>query len=136
MSNNQDQPIPSTEGNNQHQPRTSTEQTQNGGGNIGIQTSETPERLNLRVRDNAQNELHFAVKKTTRLVKLIEAWCERHGISRVGKRFLVDGSVIHDEDTPESLEMEDGDIIEVFEEQVGGVDKNTPKGKPKIWVMA
>ena len=124
MTDNQDQPGPSTEGNNEHQPRPSANQTQG-----GEPTGETPDRLNLRVRDNAQNELHFTVKKTTRLVRLIDAWCERHGISRVGKRFLVDGSVIHDEDTPEMLEMEDGDIIEVFEEQVGGAVEDIPKDR-------
>ncbi len=128
MADNQDQPIPSTASNNEHQPP-STNQTQDGGGDTGKPTSETTDRLTIRVRDNGQNELHFAVKKSTRLVKLIDAWCERHGISRVGKRFLVEGSVIHDEDTPESLEMEDGDIVEVFEEQVGGADGNN---KPKI----
>lgn len=132
MTDNQDRPIPSAEGNNEHHPRTSTGQTRDGGGDTGNATRETTDKLNLRVRDNAQNELHFTVKKTTRLAKLIDAWCERHGISRVGKRFLVDGSVVHDEDTPESLDMEDGDIIEVFEEQVGGANEDTRKNKPTI----
>ena len=127
MADNQDQPTPSTESNSERQPRTSTNQTQHGAGDTGKPTSATTDRLTIRVRDNGQNELHFTVKKSTRLVKLIDAWCERHGISRIGKRFLVDGSVIHDEDTPESLEMEDGDMVEVFEEQVGGADEDKPK---------
>ena len=120
MTDNQDQPIPPTEANGEHQPRPSAGQTQDREGDTDNPTSETPDKLSLRVRDNAQNELHFVVKKNTRLVRLIDAWCQRHGISRIGKRFLVNGSVIHDEDTPESLDMEDGDVIEVFEEQVGG----------------
>ena len=135
MTDNHKQPIPSSGGNNEHQPRTSTGQAQDGGGDTGNSTSETTDRLSLRVRDNAQNEIFFAVKKTTRLIKLIDAWCERNGVSRAGKRFLVDGSVIYDEDTPESLDMEDGDIIEVFEEQVGGADEDAPKERSKIWVM-
>jgi len=133
MADNQDQPTPSTEGNDEHQPHPAAEQTQAGEGGTDNPASETTDRLNICVRDNAQNELHFTVKKTTKLVRVIDAWCARHGISRIGKRFLADGSAIHDDDTPESLELEDGDIIEVFEEQVGGTEGDgIPKKRLEI----
>jgi small ubiquitin-related modifier len=35
-------------------------------------------------------------------------------------RFLFDGRRIEDGDTPKSLEMEEDDVIEVFQEQLGG----------------
>ncbi|KAK7582650.1 hypothetical protein V9T40_014095 [Parthenolecanium corni] len=42
------------------------------------------------------------------------------GVQLAGLRFLFDGRRISDEDTPKSLEMEDGDVIEVYQEQSGG----------------
>lgn len=35
-------------------------------------------------------------------------------------RFLFDGRRINDADTPKQLEMEDDDVIEVYQEQSGG----------------
>jgi len=35
-------------------------------------------------------------------------------------RFLFDGRRINDDDTPKSLEMEEDDVIEVYQEQTGG----------------
>ena len=35
-------------------------------------------------------------------------------------RFLCDGQRFNDDDTPESLEMEKEDVIDVFAERVGG----------------
>ncbi|RWS20725.1 proton-coupled amino acid transporter 4-like protein, partial [Leptotrombidium deliense] len=35
-------------------------------------------------------------------------------------KFLFDGQRINDKDTPKNLEMENGDVIEVYHEQVGG----------------
>merc|ERR1719187_1987068 len=35
-------------------------------------------------------------------------------------RFTFDGSRINDNDTPKSMDMEDGDTIEVFTQQTGG----------------
>jgi small ubiquitin-related modifier len=35
-------------------------------------------------------------------------------------RFRFDGQPINKTDTPAQLEMEDGDIIEVFQQQTGG----------------
>ena len=126
MANKQGQPTPSTESHSAHPPRPASEKTQGGDGGPGNQTGEAVERLGVCVRDSAHNELHFTVRKSTRMAKVIEAWCARHGVSRAGKRFLIDGSVVHDEDTPESLEMEDGDIVEVYEEQVGGARGSVP----------
>ena len=35
-------------------------------------------------------------------------------------RLILDGERLQDHDTPEGNEMEDGDVIDVFEEQLGG----------------
>lgn len=35
-------------------------------------------------------------------------------------RFRVDGQAINESDTPAALDMEEGDTIEVFQQQTGG----------------
>ena len=41
-------------------------------------------------------------------------------------RFLFDGRRINDDETPKALEMEQDDVIEVYQEQTGGGDKYRP----------
>lgn len=42
------------------------------------------------------------------------------GLSLQVVRFRFDGNPINETDTPSSLEMEEGDTIEVFQQQTGG----------------
>ena len=58
------------------------------------------------------NFMHFMIKKTTPLQKLIEAYSARQSFRLEQIRFLYDGNRLHDELTPEELEMEEGDVIE------------------------
>ena len=65
--------------------------------------------------------LHFRrCKKTTALSKLMNAFCQRQGVNLNAVRFLFDGTRINSDQTPEGLEMEDGDVIDVMVEQQGG----------------
>ena len=66
------------------------------------------------------NLTYFKVKYTTNMGKLKKSYSERQGVPVSTLRFLFDGNRINDEDTPKSLDMEDGDTIEVYQEQVGG----------------
>ncbi|KAK3192767.1 SUMO protein smt3 [Lecanicillium sp. MT-2017a] len=77
------------------------------------------EHLNIKVTDN-NNEVFFKIKRTTKLDKLMTAFCERQGKSMSSVRFLFDGSRVQPTDTPDALEMADGDTLEVHQEQVGG----------------
>ncbi len=67
-------------------------------------------------------EVQFKVKLTTNMGKLKKSYSDRHGVPVNSLRFLFDGRRINDEETPKQLEMEDGDVIEVYQEQVGGRD--------------
>ena len=78
------------------------------------------EYIKLKVVGQDNSEVHFKVKYTTNLGKLKKSYSDRQGVSVAALRFLFDGKRINDEDTPKSLEMEDGDSIEVYQEQVGG----------------
>ena len=51
--------------------------------------------------------------------RLMNAYCQRQGVSLQAVRFLFDGSRVNSTQTPESLEMEDGDVIDVMMEQAG-----------------
>eukprot|EP00127_Corallochytrium_limacisporum_P004214 Clim_evm159s157 gene=Clim_evmTU159s157 len=81
--------------------------------------------INLRVKSNDGASVHFRVKRSTQLKKLMTAYCERQGMSLNTVRFLYDGERVQNEDTPNSLQMDDDEIIEVFQEQVGGGFRQT-----------
>ncbi|KAK5652600.1 hypothetical protein OQA88_10361 [Cercophora sp. LCS_1] len=77
------------------------------------------EHLNIKVTDN-NNEVFFKIKRNTKLDKLMTAFCERQGKSPASVRFLFEGQRVQPADTPDTLEMQDGDTLEVHQEQVGG----------------
>ncbi|KAH8598978.1 ubiquitin-like protein-like protein SMT3 [Bisporella sp. PMI_857] len=77
------------------------------------------EHLNIKVTDN-NNEVFFKIKRTTQLKKLMDAFCERQGKSPNSVRFLFDGSRVQATDSPDTLDMNDGDTLEVHQEQIGG----------------
>ena len=60
------------------------------------------EHLNIKVTDN-NNEVFFKIKKSTRLDKLMRAFCERQGKDTTTVRFLFDGARVRGEDTPDSV---------------------------------
>ncbi|KAL2144990.1 hypothetical protein VTI28DRAFT_8219 [Corynascus sepedonium] len=77
------------------------------------------EHLNIKVTDN-NNEVFFKIKRSTKLEKLMTAFCERQGKAPASVRFLFEGQRVQPTDTPDTLEMQDGDTLEVHQEQVGG----------------
>jgi len=85
----------------------------------GSPKPEQLEHLNIKVTDN-NNEVFFKIKKKTELGKLMQAFCDRQGKSLQSCRFLFDGQRVTSQDTPETLDMSDGDTLEVHQEQIGG----------------
>ena len=83
------------------------------------ETTET-EYIKLKVVGQDSNEIHFRVKMSTQMGKLKKSYSERVGAPIASLRFLFDGKRINDDETPKSLEMEQGDVIEVYQEQTGG----------------
>ncbi|XP_065161934.1 small ubiquitin-related modifier 2 [Atheta coriaria] len=79
-----------------------------------------PESLNLKVLGQDNTVVQFKIKKHTPLRKLMSAYCERAGLSMNVVRFRFDGNPINEMDTPTSLEMQEGDTIEVYQAQTGG----------------
>ena len=76
--------------------------------------------VTLRVKDQHGDEMFFKVKKETKMLKIMDAYAQRKGISRGSLRFAMDGQRIHNDDTPKMLELEENDQIDVMLETVGG----------------
>jgi hypothetical protein len=89
------------------------------GGGAEAASAVASEHLNIKVTDN-NNEVFFKIKRSTKLEKLMTAFCERQGKTPASVRFLFEGQRVQPTDTPDTLEMQDGDTLEVHQEQVGG----------------
>merc|ERR1712141_682829 len=79
------------------------------------------EHINLKVQGQDGSVVHFKIKKNTALKKLMSTYCDRAGLKMGVVRFMFDGNPVSETDTPAQLEMEDTDIIEVFQQQTGGL---------------
>ena len=79
------------------------------------------EHLNVVVRSQNNDEIHFKIKRSTPLSRLTTAYCERQGIAAAGCRFLFDGRRLLPDDTAAKLAMEENDVIDAMVEQTGGV---------------
>ena len=75
----------------------------------------------LKVVDQNDEKVAVRMKKKSNFTKLKKMYCDRVGIPLTSLRFIFDSRRIGDMDTPEKLEMEDGDVIEVYQEQTGGL---------------
>ncbi|PVV04327.1 hypothetical protein BB560_001179 [Smittium megazygosporum] len=84
------------------------------------QEQSATEHLNLKVVGADNQDIFFKIKKSTRLEKLMHAYCERTGTTINSVRFLFDGQRLSPSNTPAELEMEDGDTIDAMVEQIGG----------------
>ena len=84
-------------------------------------SNQNSEIIHLKVRSQDDDEVFFKIKRSTQLKKLMDKYCERQGITNVNNvRFLFDGERLIDTNTPEELQMQNGDEIDVVIEQVGG----------------
>ena len=66
--------------------------------------------------------MHFKVRPTTKFQKVFDAYCQRKALEPNMVRFLVDGERIRWDQTPEDLDLDDGDVIDAMMEQVGGAN--------------
>ncbi|XP_074650247.1 small ubiquitin-related modifier 3-like [Tubulanus polymorphus] len=80
------------------------------------------EHINLKVSGQDGSIVHFKIRKSTPLKKLMQAYCDRQGVSYKQVRFVFDGNRVNEGDTPSLLEMDDEDTIEVFQQQTGGMN--------------
>ena len=90
---------------------------------------ENPDNINLKVMGQDGKFLKFKIAKHTALKKLMLTYCERAGLDIQTIRFSFDGSRINESDTATSLDLQEGDTVEVFMQQTGGIsDESNPIG--------
>ncbi|KAJ3367069.1 Small ubiquitin- modifier 1 [Allomyces javanicus] len=80
------------------------------------------QQVMLKFRDPQGNEMEFKVKSTTKFHKIAKAYADKKNIDLAGLRFQVDGERVDllSEQTVGELDLEDGDIVDVEINQVGG----------------
>jgi hypothetical protein len=66
------------------------------------ETAPAAEHLNIKVTDN-NNEVFFKIKRSTKLEKLMTAFCERQGKALSSVRFLFEGQRVQQTDTPDTV---------------------------------
>ncbi|XP_065757346.1 small ubiquitin-related modifier 1-like [Phocoena phocoena] len=77
------------------------------------------ENTKLKVIRQDSSEIHFKVKMMTHHKELKESYCQRQGVPMNSLRFLFEGQRIADTHTPKELGMEEEDVIEVYQKQMG-----------------
>ncbi|XP_036914724.1 small ubiquitin-related modifier 1-like [Sturnira hondurensis] len=78
------------------------------------------EHIKLKVIGQDHSEIHFKVKMTTHLKKLKESYCQRQDVLMNSFRFLFERQRIADNHNPKELRMKEEDVIEIFQEHIGG----------------
>ena len=56
--------------------------------------------MNIKVKAQDGSEIFFKIKRSTQLKKLMDAYCQRQGLSSNQCRFIFDGERIKDDDSP------------------------------------
>ncbi|KJX94180.1 hypothetical protein TI39_contig4211g00004 [Zymoseptoria brevis] len=75
---------------------------------------ETAQYVTITFSDKGDAQVQFKIKRTTRLGRAMTAFCDRTKCDM--PRFIFAGAHVKFDDTPEKLEMTDGDIVEVYYE--------------------
>lgn len=76
------------------------------------------DRLTIRVMAPDQSDLQFKLRRTMPFKKLMAAFCSQKKLDPDAVRFMFDGSPVQENQTPEDLEMEDGDVLDAMLMQV------------------
>ncbi|GAU87213.1 hypothetical protein RvY_00096 [Ramazzottius varieornatus] len=87
-----------------------------------VRKEKKPKKVIISVKVNSQENQQFIFKVTpqTPLEKIMDSYAQRTERPLKNLRFFYDGKRLRTIDTPEMLEMEDNDSIDVTEEVLGG----------------
>ena len=77
-------------------------------------------QIQIKVVDSMGGETYMKLRPDTPMRKLFKAYAVTKGTSLGGVRFMFDGRRLAEDDTPRTLDMEDGDAIDALAEQTGG----------------
>lgn len=72
-------------------------------------------------RSSDHADVKLRVKPHTKMSKLIDAWLKKYSVERGQKSFVFEGQRLKGEETPSSLGMSNGAVVDVQEAQEGGM---------------
>jgi len=75
--------------------------------------------LTILVKDQTGEQTMFKIKRSTRFWKIMTCYALRKGVEATSLRFLLNGEQIVPDDTGATLQLEDGDRVDVSLEQRG-----------------
>ena len=78
------------------------------------------ENIQVGVQDPNGQVTQFKIKMNTPLRKLMTSYCTRKNIGMDAVRFCLDGVRLQGHKCPGDYDMQQGDTLEVFQEQQGG----------------
>ncbi|CAA0409934.1 unnamed protein product [Arabidopsis thaliana] len=78
----------------------------------------------LKVKSQDGDEVLFKNKKSAPLKKLMYVYCDRRGLKLDAFAFIFNGARIGGLETPDELDMEDGDVIDACRAMSGGLRAN------------
>mgnify|MGYP001060727878 FL=1 len=76
--------------------------------------------FSLSPRFSLSSQVHFKVKPQTKMDKVLKAFCEKVDVDVSSVRLTFDGRRVEATSTPADLGLENGDVIDIVEQQVGG----------------
>ena len=74
---------------------------QAGNGEPPSEVRQLPDRMRVKVKDNAHQEIWFEVRRKTSLGLLMKEYCKALRLDQTRLRFFYDGERVLDESTPE-----------------------------------
>ena len=78
--------------------------------------------INLKIMDPSGNYHNYMSSTNVMFDGVMKKFCQETNLDKQSIRFCFDGRRLKEEDTAKIVEMEEGDIIEVYQEQSGGQD--------------
>ncbi|VVB16067.1 unnamed protein product [Arabis nemorensis] len=78
----------------------------------------------LKVKSQDGDEVLFKIRGNTQLKNLMYAYCDRRGLKIDAFSFFFDMRRLRREQTPDELDMKDGDVIDAFRPMSGGLRAN------------
>ncbi|KAL7148798.1 hypothetical protein ABFS83_06G203600 [Erythranthe nasuta] len=76
--------------------------------------------LNIQYNETGGQRYSFSTFKDVPLKEIFRKFCDNQDLIYGSIRFMIDGDRIRETHTPRDLKLEDGDLIDAFNDQIGG----------------
>ncbi|EYU39456.1 hypothetical protein MIMGU_mgv1a020750mg [Erythranthe guttata] len=76
--------------------------------------------LNIQYNETGGQKYSFSTFTDVPLKEIFRKFCNNQDLIYGSIRFMIDGDRIRETQTPRDLKLEDGDLIDAFNDQIGG----------------